>query len=184
MKKIFYLILLIFLISCKNSGKEKDVIWITKSPINVFNLFSIDNKMMCWNDDSYFEISIDGKIKDYGNDKEKIKYLNKKGIEINSLENDPIVFWSRGADNYLYVAANISSNDGYDIQKYDKYFKKIGIKHIKSIKANIDFSLCIYADKDGYIYVTNEFLKTITKFSPLKDGEDATVDLKDYKVTD
>jgi hypothetical protein len=96
-----------------------------------------------------------------------------------------VIIDTRGGDNYLYTAKINSSNYNYIMEKYKDNFTKISKMNIivSSKQQEKFYDLSINADKDGYVYVTNEYLKTITKFSPLKDGEDITVDLKDYKVT-
>ena len=94
----------------------------------------------------------------------------------NFLANNP--FYN---DGYFYILPNNNENSkswSYYIVKLDLDLNVIGKRRI-DLKEKYDdrFTSSIVVDKEGFIYVASDKEMTITKFKPIKDGEDSHIDL-------
>ncbi|HOV14556.1 MAG TPA: hypothetical protein PK771_09755 [Spirochaetota bacterium] len=90
----------------------------------------------------------------------------------------PLNYFIYGDDKFFYVLLRNYKEPKYLILKLDKNYELIGKRTIQ-IQGNFKERLMsgILVDENGYIYVSSDKEKTITKYVPIEKGEDRFINL-------
>lgn len=137
---------------------------------NAGDVYFFSNKYLKL-DESYYIFN------DLGEEIKKIKwketYLkNEKYISYGTIYGEDKSFYQ------LIIDMNKGISSEFYILKLDNELNLIG-KRLVQTKGKYDGScvLDFYVDKDGYIYTSSDEGKILTKFSPIKKGEDSSMKL-------
>ncbi|MCG8570018.1 MAG: hypothetical protein MJB14_07735 [Spirochaetes bacterium] len=161
--------------------------------VSEFKFFSIGNNRVYFVNNKYYDFDSPF-FSRYNSEGKEIKpYLSlKKHILINETKKNNFYKINRD-DEYILNNSNYS-DDGYfyilpnnylDKKSWSYYLVKLDLELNVIGKRRVDLTKkygdrctsSIYVDKDGYIYVASDKEMTITKFKPIKDGEDSHIDL-------
>jgi|GEM_PF-6449642 len=91
-----------------------------------------------------------------------------------------------GDDNYFYLLlVNIKKKEKWEFESWQYYILKIDNnleligKRLINNKLKFEGRCVsgIYVDKKGYIYISSDMDKTITKYNPINKGEDSIINL-------
>ena len=141
-----------------------------------------------FNNRFYYEQSVFFEIYDSEANEISTKYIDEDYMisddysTSRKFKNDYLNFFIIGDNNFFYIMPNQRINQlskSYYIIKLDSDLKLIGKRRI-DLNQKYDENRCtssIYVDNEGYIYVASDKEMTITKFKPIKDGEDSHIDL-------